>query len=224
VAAVLIEPIQGEGGFIVPADGFLPALADWCRQNGVVFIADEVQTGFARTGAMFASELFDVVPDLVTTAKGIAAGLPLAAVTGRAEIMDASHAGGLGGTYGGNPIACAAALAAIDVYESDDLAGRARDLGEVLVARLEALRAADARIGDVRGRGAMIAAEFVDPATGAPDATLAAAVAKASIAEGVIVLTCGTYGNVIRFLPPLSIPDTLVHEAFDVIGAALAAN
>ncbi len=224
VAAVLIEPIQGEGGFIVPADGFLPALADWCRQNGVVFIADEVQTGFARTGAMFASELFDVVPDLVTTAKGIAAGLPLAAVTGRAEIMDASHAGGLGGTYGGNPIACAAALAAIDVYESDDLAGRARDLGEVLVARLEALRAADARIGDVRGRGAMIAAEFVDPATGAPDATLAAAVAKASIAEGVIVLTCGTYGNVIRFLPPLSIPDALVHEAFDVIGAALAAN
>jgi 4-aminobutyrate aminotransferase/(S)-3-amino-2-methylpropionate transaminase len=224
VAAVLIEPIQGEGGFIVPADGFLPALADWCRQNGVVFIADEVQTGFARTGAMFASELFDVVPDLVTTAKGIAAGLPLAAVTGRAEIMDASHAGGLGGTYGGNPIACAAALAAIDVYESDDLAGRARDLGEVLVARLEALRAVDARIGDVRGRGAMIAAEFVDPATGAPDATLAAAVAKASIAEGVIVLTCGTYGNVIRFLPPLSIPDALVHEAFDVIGAALAAN
>jgi 4-aminobutyrate aminotransferase / (S)-3-amino-2-methylpropionate transaminase / 5-aminovalerate transaminase len=223
VAAVIIEPIPGEGGFIVPADGFLPALVEWCRANGVVFIADEVQTGFARTGAMFASELFGIVPDLITTAKGIAGGLPLAAVTGRAEIMDASHAGGLGGTYGGNPIACAAALAAIDAFEHDGLVERANEVGAVLRSRLAELQAADPRIGDVRGRGAMIAAEFVD-AAGEPDAALTAAVARACIAEGVIVLTCGTYGNVIRFLPPLSIGDALLNEGLDVLAAALAAN
>lgn len=223
LAAVIIEPIQGEGGFIVPADGFLPAIAQWCRDNGVVFIADEVQSGFARTGAMFASELFGIVPDLITTAKGIAGGMPLAAVTGRAEIMDATHAGGLGGTYGGNPVACAAAVASIDAFENDGLVGRATEIGEVLRARLDALQAADPRIGDVRGRGAMIAAEFVDPVTGAPDAALTSAVAKAAIAEGVIVLTCGTYGNVIRFLPPLSISDELLGEGLDVVAAALAA-
>ncbi|MFG6475237.1 4-aminobutyrate--2-oxoglutarate transaminase [Microbacterium sp. P06] len=223
LAAVLIEPIQGEGGFIVPADGFLPALVDWCRANGVVFIADEVQSGFARTGAMFASELFGIVPDLVTTAKGIAGGLPLAAVTGRAELMDAAHAGGLGGTYGGNPIACAAALAAIAVFEDEDLSARAREIGEVLLGRLRGIQSADPRVGDVRGFGAMIAAEFVDPATGSPDPALAGAVAKACIAEGVIVLTCGTYGNVIRFLPPLSMPDHLLAEGLDVVAAALAA-
>ena len=223
LAAVIIEPIQGEGGFIVPADGFLPAVVDWCRANDVVFIADEVQTGFARTGAMFASELFGIVPDLITTAKGIAGGMPLAAVTGRAEIMDATHAGGLGGTYGGNPVACAAAVASIDAFENDGLVGRATEIGEVLRARLDALQAADPRIGDVRGRGAMIAAEFVDPVTGAPDAALTSAVAKAAIAEGVIVLTCGTYGNVIRFLPPLSISDELLGEGLDVVAAALAA-
>lgn len=224
LAALIIEPIQGEGGFIVPADGFLPALVDWCRQNGVVFIADEVQTGFARTGEMFASDVFGIVPDLVTTAKGIAGGLPLAAVTGRAEIMDASHTGGLGGTYGGNPIACAAALAAIDVFENDGATTRAREIGEVLTTRLAAIQAADPRLGDVRGRGAMIAAEFVVPETNEPDAALAASVAKACIAEGVIVLTCGTYGNVIRFLPPLSIGDDLLNEGLDVVAAALAAG
>ncbi len=224
LAAVIIEPIQGEGGFIVPADGFLPAVVDWCRANGVVFIADEVQTGFARTGAMFASELLGIVPDLVTTAKGIAGGMPLAAVTGRAEIMDATHGGGLGGTYGGNPVACAAAVASIDAFENDGLLERARELGGILRARLESLQASDPRIGDVRGHGAMIAAEFVDPATGAPDAALTAAVAKAAIAQGVIVLTCGTYGNVIRFLPPLSMPDHLLAEGLDVVAAALAAN
>ncbi|WP_106814760.1 4-aminobutyrate--2-oxoglutarate transaminase [Microbacterium timonense] len=224
LAAVIIEPIQGEGGFIVPADGFLPALVDWCRANDVVFIADEIQTGFARTGRMFASEVFGIVPDLITTAKGIAGGLPLAAVTGRAEIMDASHAGGLGGTYGGNPVACAAALAAIDVFENDGMVERAREIETILKGRLQQLRAADPRVGDVRGHGAMIAAEFVDPATGEPDAALTAAVAKASIAQGVIVLTCGTYGNVIRFLPPLSISDDLLHEGLDVVAAALAAS
>ncbi len=224
LAAVIIEPIQGEGGFIVPADGFLPALVDWCRAHGVVFIADEVQTGFARTGAMFASELFGIVPDLITTAKGIAGGLPLAAVTGRSEIMDAAHAGGLGGTYGGNPVACAAALAAIEVFETEGLVERAREVGDILVSRLSALAQADPRIGDVRGRGAMVAAEFVDPASGEPDAALAGAVAKACIAEGVLVLTCGTYGNVIRFLPPLAIGDALLREGLDVVAAALAAH
>lgn len=223
LAAVIIEPIQGEGGFIVPADGFLPEIVEWCRANDVVFIADEIQTGFARTGEMFASELFGIVPDLITTAKGIAGGLPLAAVTGRAEIMDAAHAGGLGGTYGGNPIACAAALAAIDVFEHDGMVERAREIGVILKDRLGALQAADPRVGDVRGHGAMVAAEFVDPATGEPDAALTAAVAKACIAQGVIVLTCGTYGNVIRFLPPLSIGDDLLHEGLDVVAAALAA-
>ncbi|PNW10395.1 4-aminobutyrate--2-oxoglutarate transaminase [Microbacterium testaceum] len=224
LAAVIIEPIQGEGGFIVPADGFLNAIVDWCRANGVVFIADEVQSGFARTGAMFASELFGIVPDLVTTAKGIAAGLPLAAVTGRADIMDATHTGGLGGTYGGNPIACAAALASIDAFENEGLVERAQQIGELLKGRLRELQKADPRIGDVRGHGAMIAAEFVDPTTGAPDATLTASVAKTAIAEGVIVLTCGTYGNVIRFLPPLTIGDELLNEGLDVVAAALARN
>ncbi|MFB8385623.1 4-aminobutyrate--2-oxoglutarate transaminase [Microbacterium sp. NPDC055910] len=223
LAAVIIEPIQGEGGFIVPADGFLPAIVDWCRANGVVFIADEIQTGFARTGEMFASTRFGIVPDLITTAKGIAGGLPLAAVTGRADIMDAAHSGGLGGTYGGNPVACAAALAAIEVFESDDLPARAREVEQILKGRLTELQAADPRIGDVRGHGAMVAAEFVDPATAEPDAALTAAVAKACIAAGVIVLTCGTYGNVIRFLPPLSIPDTLLREGLDVVAEALGA-
>jgi 4-aminobutyrate aminotransferase/(S)-3-amino-2-methylpropionate transaminase len=173
---------------------------------------------------MFASELFGIVPDLITTAKGIAGGLPLAAVTGRAEIMDASHAGGLGGTYGGNPVACAAALAAIDVFENDGVIERAREIGDILHSRLAALQAGDPRIGDVRGHGAMIAAEFVDPTTGEPDAALTGAVAKACIAAGVIVLTCGTYGNVIRFLPPLSIPDALLHEGLDVVASALSSN
>ncbi|WP_203135900.1 4-aminobutyrate--2-oxoglutarate transaminase [Microbacterium sp. JZ31] len=223
VAAIIIEPIQGEGGFIVPADGFLPALVEWAQANGVVFIADEVQTGFGRTGAMFASERFGIVPDLITTAKGIAAGLPLAAVTGRAEIMDASHPGGLGGTYGGNPIACAAALAAIDAYESENLVERANEIGAVIRERFAAVQASDPRLGDVRGHGAMMALEFVDPETGEPDAALTAAIAKASIAQGVIVLTCGTFGNVIRFLPPLSIGDDLLNEALDVVTAALAA-
>ncbi|AZC14733.1 4-aminobutyrate--2-oxoglutarate transaminase [Microbacterium sp. ABRD28] len=221
LAAVIIEPIQGEGGFIVPADGFLSALVEWCRANDVVFIADEVQTGFARTGAMFASDVFGIVPDLITTAKGMAGGLPLAAVTGRAEIMDASHLGGLGGTYGGNPIACAAALAAIEAFETEALIDRAREIGGILTERLRAIQATDPRLGDVRGRGAMVAVEFVDPATGAPDAALTAAVAKACIAEGVIVLTCGTFGNVIRFLPPLAIGDALLNEGLDVLANVL---
>ncbi|QBR74816.1 4-aminobutyrate--2-oxoglutarate transaminase [Microbacterium sediminis] len=223
LAALIIEPIQGEGGFIVPAEGFLPALARWARENGVVFIADEVQTGFARTGAMFASEHEGIVPDLITTAKGIAGGMPLAAVTGRAEIMDAAHAGGLGGTYGGNPVACAAALAAIDAYENEGLVARANEIGAILVERLTALQVTDPRIGEVRGRGAMVAIELVDPDTQAPDAGLAAAIARHALEHGVVLLTCGTYGNVIRFLPPLAIGDELLHDGLDVVADALAA-
>ncbi|MGO3886898.1 MAG: 4-aminobutyrate--2-oxoglutarate transaminase [Mycetocola sp.] len=221
LAAIIIEPIQGEGGFIVPADGFLNTLVDWARENGVVFIADEVQTGFARTGHWFASEIFGMVPDLVTTAKGIAGGLPLSAVTGRAEIMDAAGPGGLGGTYGGNPLACAAALATIESYEADGLRERAVQIGRVITEHLAPIAAADPRIGEVRGHGAMQAIEFVDPATGEPDAALTAAVVKAAHAEGVIVLSCGTYGNVIRFLPPLSISDELLLEGLTVVTTAL---
>ncbi|TFD27441.1 4-aminobutyrate--2-oxoglutarate transaminase [Cryobacterium cryoconiti] len=223
LAALIIEPIQGEGGFIVPAPGFLPTLVDWCRANEVVFIADEVQTGFARTGDMFASDHEGIVPDLMVMAKGIAGGLPLSAVTGRAEIMDAPQVGGIGGTYGGNPLACAAALATMHSYETEDLALRAREIGAILTGRLNAIRAVDKRVGDVRGRGAMIAVELVDPVTGDPDAALTGRVVAAAHAQGVVLLTCGTYGNVIRFLPPLSIPDDLLVEGLQVLGAVLAA-
>jgi 4-aminobutyrate aminotransferase / (S)-3-amino-2-methylpropionate transaminase / 5-aminovalerate transaminase len=222
LAAIIIEPIQGEGGFIVPAPGFIPALVDWARANGVVFIADEVQTGFARTGDMFASDHEAVVPDVIVMAKGIAGGLPLSAVTGRTEIMESTHVGGLGGTYGGNPIACAAALATLDMLENGGLIERAREIETILRDRLDTIRSADPRVGDIRGRGAMIAAEFVDPLTSEPDPALTARVAAACHAEGVIVLTCGTYGNVIRFLPPLSISDELLADALSVVADAVA--
>jgi 4-aminobutyrate aminotransferase/(S)-3-amino-2-methylpropionate transaminase len=219
LAAVVIEPIQGEGGFVVPAPGFLPALADWCQEHGVVFVADEVQTGFARTGDLFACEHEGVVPDLIVTAKGIAGGLPLAAVTGRAEMMDAPHPGGLGGTYGGNPLACAAALAVIETIEADGLVDRARSIGKTMLDRLGSLQQRDPRIGEVRGRGAMVAVELVQPGTTEPDAGLTQRVAAAAHAQGLVVLTCGTFGNVLRFLPPLSIPDHLLAEALDLLDA-----
>jgi 4-aminobutyrate aminotransferase / (S)-3-amino-2-methylpropionate transaminase / 5-aminovalerate transaminase len=222
LAAIIIEPIQGEGGFIVPAEGFLPALLDWCRDNNVVFIADEVQTGIARTGAMFACEHEGIEPDLICIAKGIADGLPLSAVTGRAEIMDAPHPSGLGGTYGGNPLACAAALASLDTIEADGLIERARQIERLMKDRLHALQAADDRIGDVRGRGAMIAIEFVKPDSAEPDAKLTNALAAAAHAVGVIVLTAGTFGNVVRFLPPLTISDELLNEGLDVLTGLLA--
>jgi 4-aminobutyrate aminotransferase / (S)-3-amino-2-methylpropionate transaminase / 5-aminovalerate transaminase len=224
LAAVIIEPIQGEGGFVVPADGFLPALADWCRANEVVFIADEIQTGFARTGAMFACELFDVVPDLIATAKGIAGGLPLAAVTGRAEIMNAAHVGGLGGTYGGNPVACAAALAAMETIKAEKLVARAAEIERIMLGRLHRMQAEDNRIGDVRGRGAMIAVELVHQDSTDPDPGFTTAVATAAREKGVIVLTCGTYGNVLRFLPPLTISDELLNEGLDVLAEVFAAT
>jgi 4-aminobutyrate aminotransferase / (S)-3-amino-2-methylpropionate transaminase / 5-aminovalerate transaminase len=222
LAAVVIEPIQGEGGFIVPAEGFLPALLDWCRQHNVVFVADEVQSGFARTGAMFACEHEGIEPDLICIAKGIADGLPLSAVTGRAEIMDAPHPSGIGGTFGGNPVACAAALAAIETIEADGLLARARQIERLMKDRLLALQAADDRIGDVRGRGAMIAVEFVKPGSAEPDAALTDALAAAAHAVGVIVLTAGTFGNVVRFLPPLTISDELLVEGLDVVAELLA--
>lgn len=222
LAAVIIEPIQGEGGFIVPAPGFLPALLRWCRNNKVVFIADEVQTGFARTGAMFACEHEGIEPDLICTAKGIADGLPLSAVTGRAEIMDAPHVSGLGGTYGGNPVACAAALATIATIATSDLVQRAAQIEKLMKNRLGRLQADDDRIGDVRGRGAMIAMELVKSGTAEPDAELTKKLAAGCHAAGVIVLTCGTYGNILRFLPPLTISDELLVEGLDVLANVLA--
>jgi len=220
VAAVLIEPIQGEGGFVVPAPGFLPALSTWARDVGAVFVADEIQTGFCRTGSWFACEAEGVEPDLVTTAKGMAGGLPLAGVTGRASIMDSVHVGGLGGTYGGNPIACAAALAAIETMRELDLCGAARRIESVMRPRLEALAAGDPRIGDVRGRGAMLAIEIVGP-DNTPDAATTGAVSKACHAAGLLTLTCGTYGNVLRLLPPLVIDDATLGRGLDILETAV---
>ncbi|APE15382.1 4-aminobutyrate--2-oxoglutarate transaminase [Mycobacterium sp. WY10] len=222
LAAIIIEPIQGEGGFIVPAPGFLPALRAWCSDNNVVFIADEVQTGFARTGTMFACEDEGIEPDLIVTAKGIADGLPLSAVTGRAEIMDAPHVSGLGGTYGGNPLACAAALATIETIELDGLVDRAKQIETVMKDKLGRMQADDDCIGDVRGRGAMIAVELVKSGTAEPDPELAKTLSAKAHAQGVVVLTCGTYGNVLRFLPPLAISDELLTEGLDVLAEILA--
>jgi len=223
VAAVVVEPILGEGGFVVPAPGFLPTLADWAHGNGIVFVADEVQTGFARTGAMFACEHEGVVPDLIALAKGIAGGLPLGAVTGRAELLDAVHAGGLGGTFGGNPVACAAALASIDLYERTDLVGAARAIETRVVPRLTASLADVAAVAQIRGRGAMLAIELVVPGTLDPDKAAAQRVAVACAAQGVLVLTCGTWGNVLRLLPPLVIGDDLLDDALTVLEEALRA-
>ncbi|MCQ9164944.1 4-aminobutyrate--2-oxoglutarate transaminase [Arthrobacter sp. STN4] len=228
VAGILIEPIQGEGGFIVPADGFLPTLAAWAKDNGVVFIADEVQSGFCRTGEWFASQHEGVVPDIITMAKGIGGGLPLSAITGRADLMDAVHPGGLGGTYGGNPVACAASLAAIKTMKEHDLNGRAQNIERIVTARFTALveELGEAGIiGEIRGRGAMMAIELVKPGTARttkevnPEA--AKAIAAACLRAGVIILTCGTYGNVIRLLPPLVISDELLGDGLDVLATAV---
>jgi 4-aminobutyrate aminotransferase/(S)-3-amino-2-methylpropionate transaminase len=222
LAAVLIEPIQGEGGFVVPAPGFLPALAAWCHDHDVLVIADEVQSGFCRTGDWFACEHEGIVPDLVTTAKGIAGGLPLAGVTGRVEIMERIHPGGLGGTYGGNPVACAAALAVIETMRAGDLAGAARRIGATVGDRLHRLQAKYPAIGDVRGRGAMQAVELVRPGTTVPDPEAAAAIVAACYTAGVVVLTCGTWSNVVRLLPPLVIDDALLADGLDVLEQAVA--
>ena len=222
VAAIILEPIAGEGGFIVPAEGFLPEIVEFARANGIVFVADEIQTGFCRTGEWFACDHEGVIPDLITTAKGIAGGLPLAAVTGRAEIMDAVHVGGLGGTYGGNPVACAAALGSIEEMREGDLNAAARRISAQMLPRLTDLADSTGRIGDVRGRGAMVAVELVVPGTTDADPGATAAVAKACHAAGVVVLTAGTYGNVLRFLPPLAISEELLDEALGVLEDAFA--
>jgi 4-aminobutyrate aminotransferase/(S)-3-amino-2-methylpropionate transaminase len=222
VAAILIEPIQGEGGFIVPPKGFLPALSKYSTDNGIIFIADEVQTGFARTGNMFAVEHENVVPDMVVTAKGIAGGLPLAGVTGRAEIMDSVHVAGLGGTYGGNPLACAAALGVFETMEEENLVARANHIGQILGDALKSMQAKYSVIGEVRGRGAMQAIELVEPGTKTPNTAAMNAIVKYCQSKGVLVLTAGTYSNVVRFLPPIVITDELLKDALSVLDEAFA--
>lgn len=222
IAALIVEPIQGEGGIIVPADGYLPALQTWSQKHGVIFVADEIQCGLARSGRLFASEWDGLEPDLVTTAKAIAGGLPLSAVTGRSVIMDAPQPGGIGGTFGGNPVSTAAAVAALDYIVDHDLASRARHIGDLLSAKLTKLQHDDPRVGDVRGRGAMQAIELVDPKTGAPDAALCAHVLSAATANGLVLVGAGTFGNVIRFLPPLVIDDRLIEEGTRILADIFA--
>ena len=223
VACVVVEPIQGEGGFIVPAPGFLHAVAEFCRERDILLIADEVQTGFARTGTWFACEHEGLVPDMIITAKGLAGGMPLAAVTGRADVMDAAPAGGIGGTYSGNPVACAAAMGVIEEIETHDLLARARRIGDLLNDGLRGIAATTPVIGEIRGRGAMIAAELVRPGTREPNPAAVAAVSRFCHDHGVLTLTAGTFGNVLRFLPPLTISDDLLTEAIGVLADAFTA-
>lgn len=223
IAAIVIEPIQGEGGFVVPPKGFLPGLSKFATENGIVFIADEVQTGFARTGQMFASEDENVVPDIIATAKGIAGGLPLAGVTGRAEIMDAVHGSGLGGTYGGSPVACAAAIGAIATIEEEDLCKSAREMGKIISDALNEMKRKYPIIGEVRGRGAMQAIELVIPGGIEPNPAALASIVKYCQQKGVLILSAGTYGNVIRLLPPLVMPEHLLREALGILDEAVAA-
>jgi len=223
IACVLIEPIQGEGGFIVPAPGFLPAISEWCAAHGILFVADEVQTGFCRTGTWFACEHEDVVPDLFTTAKGMGGGMPIAGLTGRRDVMDAVHPGGIGGTFGGNPVACAAALASIEYMAHHDLAAAARGIETAIRPRLVALAADHPAVGEIRGRGAMLALELVHPGSTRPDPELARAIALRCFRAGVVVLTCGTFGNVIRLLPPLVTPPEILEEGISVLVDAVAA-
>jgi 4-aminobutyrate aminotransferase/(S)-3-amino-2-methylpropionate transaminase len=227
LACLVVEPIQGEGGFVVPADGYLPALSRWCTDNGIVFVADEIQSGMARTGAYYASEHFGVIPDIVLSAKGIAGGLPIAAVTGRAEIMDATHPGGLGGTFGGNPVSAAAAIAVFDQIERLDLFAEARRIESVLRPALVALKDKYDIIGDVRGIGAMQAIELVMPGTRdrtkEPNPAATSAIATWAWKHGIILLTAGTYGNVIRFLPSLAISDALLTDALTVLDEGFSA-
>ena len=225
VAAVLVEPIQGEGGFIVPAPGFLPKVQQICAERGLILIADEVQAGIARTGTWFASEHEGIQPDIVTSAKGLGGGLPIAAVTGRAELMDAAPAGGLGGTFSGNPVACEAALGVFDEIEEHDLLTRAQRIGETMLSTLRDIHRAHDVGGDVRGRGAMIAIELVHPGGDRrPNPELTTRIAARCHQEGLLVLTAGSYGNVLRFLPPLSISDELLNEGLEVLRSAIAAE
>jgi 4-aminobutyrate aminotransferase/(S)-3-amino-2-methylpropionate transaminase len=221
VAAIVVEPVQGEGGFIPMPEGYLPKVAEFAREHGIVLIADEIQSGMGRTGRMFAVEHDGVVPDLVTVAKALGGGMPISALVGRSDLMNAVPAGGLGGTYAGNPVACAAALGAIEAIESEGLAARAAHIEDVAMPRLRALAGADSVVGDARGRGAMLAIEVVRPGTKEPAPDLAKAISAACHAEGVLVLVCGTFGNVVRLLPPLVIDDDLLADALDVFEAAV---
>ncbi len=223
IAAVIVEPIQGEGGFIVPAPGFLSGLAELCRDNGIVFIADEIQSGMGRAGRWFAIEDEGVIPDIVLTAKSLGGGLPISGVTGRADLMDAVHLGGLGGTYGGNPVAAAAALAVLDTIERDGLLERSRSLGDRAMARLREMQARHQLVGDARGRGLMTAIELVaDRDTKEPiDGPTGSAIVRRCLEEGVLILKAGTYDNVIRLLPPLTIDEGLLDEALDVLDDAI---
>jgi 4-aminobutyrate aminotransferase/(S)-3-amino-2-methylpropionate transaminase len=222
IAALIVEPVLGEGGVVIPGDGFLPALADYCKQNGIVLIADEVQAGFARTGKWFASEHWGIVPDIITTAKGLGGGLPIAGITGTAEIMDKVHPGGLGGTYGGNPIACAAALGAIAEVKRHGLVERAVRLGEIFERRLRPLVDEVEAVGDVRIIGGMAAVELVsDRAAKTPDPAATGKVLSRCHAEGVITLRAGTFDNVVRILPPLVIGEDLLNDGLEVFEKAL---
>ena len=221
VAAIVIEPIQGEGGFIVPAPGFLPALSQWCKDNGAVFVADEVQAGVARTGKWFSSEYEGVEPDLVTFAKGIAGGMPLSGVVGRAELVNVVHGGGLGGTYGGNPVACAAALGAIETIEDWNLADRALEIEKIIKDELGSLAESSPIVGELRGRGAMMALEFVKPRSKEPNADAAQQIAAKCLEQGVVILTCGTFGNNVRLLPPLVIDFDLLREGLRIFSKAI---
>src|SRR5271156_2145218 len=221
VAAIVVEPVLGEGGFVVPPAGFLPALAQICRDRGIVFIADEVQTGFGRTGELFASTHFGIEPDLIITAKSLGGGLPLAAITGRAEIMDAPGPGGLGGTFGGSPACCAAGLAVLEEFADGRLLARARSLGDQFQSRATAWQRQHAFIGDVRGVGAMQAMEFID-AQGAACAPAAKKLVQHCLQHGVLVLTAGTYDNIIRLLMPLNITDEEFGDALQVLEEGLS--
>lgn len=221
VAAVVIEPIQGEGGFIVPAEGFLPTLTKWCQDNGAVFVADEVQAGVARTGKWFSSDWEGIEPDLVTFAKGIAGGMPLSGVVGRAEIMNSVHGGGLGGTYGGNPVACAAALGAIETIEEWGLNERALEIEKIIKEELGELAESSPIVGELRGRGAMMALEFVEPGSKKPNADAAKQIAAKCLEQGVVILTCGTFGNNVRLLPPLVIDFDLLRDGLRVFAKAI---
>ena len=223
VAAIILEPVQGEGGFYVAPPSFMRALRALCDQHGILLIADEIQSGFARTGKLFAMDHYDVLPDLMTLAKSLAGGLPLSAVCGRAEIMDAPAPGGLGGTYAGNPLAIAAAHAVLDIIDDEQLSHRANLLGERLAARVRAAQAEVPQIAEVRGLGAMIAVEFRDPASGVPDGAFAKKVQAEALRRGLLLLTCGGYGQVIRFLFPLTIGEAVFDEALTILDNALRA-
>ncbi|MFT8704776.1 4-aminobutyrate--2-oxoglutarate transaminase [Bifidobacterium aquikefiricola] len=220
VAAIIAEPLQGEGGFIVPAEGFLKTLSEWAHEHDVLYISDEIQSGFCRTGEWFASDHFGVIPDLITTAKALGGGMPISAVTGRAEIMDSVQPGGIGGTYGGNPVSCAAALAAVSLMEDKDLSARAEHIGSVVNASLKTLTSLDT-VAQIRGLGAMQAIEFVKPGSMEPNKPLVSAIVAEAMKAGLIMLTCGIYGNVIRLLPPLVISDEELNEALDVLKAII---